>query len=113
MHIQIFLETCDEDLFPTHVLQRLDMVPSVDDRLAIVRELDEYYRSSTLTEQTRDSLIDKILQQLAKFNPLYYDTHDVELICIYLRLLAFLNKMSIDVVGEFIHWYLEGGDQLR
>ncbi|UJR35912.1 hypothetical protein I4U23_028653 [Adineta vaga] len=111
--VEIFLETCDEDLFPAHVLQRLEMITSIEDRFAVLHELDEYFRSVSITGQTRDSLIDKILTQLTKFNPLFYDTYDVELIFIYLRLLAFLNKMSMDVVGEFIFWYLEGGDQIR
>ncbi|CAF0962576.1 unnamed protein product [Adineta steineri] len=111
--VDIFLETCDEDLFPTHVLQRLDMIISVEDRLAVLHELEDLYRSSSVNDQTRDSLIDKILTQLTKFNPLYYDTYDIEFISTYLRLLVLLKKMSIDVVGEFIYWYLEGGDRLR
>ena len=89
------------------------MIPSIADRFAVLHILDEYYRSVPVADQSRDSLIDKILTHLKKFNPLFYDTYDVELILIYLRLLAFINKMTINVVGEFIYWYLEGGDQIR
>ncbi|CAF4764175.1 unnamed protein product, partial [Rotaria magnacalcarata] len=39
--------------------------------------------------------------------------NDIEFITTYLRLLAHMNKMTMDVVAEFIFWYLDGGEQIR
>jgi hypothetical protein len=66
-----------------------------------------------MNDQTRDALIDKILFNLTKFNPASYGLNDIEFISTYLRLLAHINKMTIDVIAEFIYWYLEGGDRMR
>jgi hypothetical protein len=89
------------------------MIPSMEDRLTILHELEDFYRTSSIDDQTRDSFIEKILLHLTKFNPLYYDTYDVELITTYLRFLVLINKMNIEVVAELIYWYLEGGDYIR
>lgn len=66
-----------------------------------------------MTDQTSDSIIDKILFHLTKFHPANYGPHDFELISTYIRLLVMINKMNMDVVAEFIYWYLDGGDRVR
>jgi hypothetical protein len=111
--VQIFLENCDENSFPVDVLQRLDFIPSVEHRVTVLHELENFYRTSSTNDQTNDSLIDKILFNLTKFNPSNYGINDFELISTYLRLLVQFNKMTIDVMAEFIYWYLEGGNRLR
>lgn len=110
---QAFLEKCDEDLFPIDVLQRLDFIPIIDNRIKVLHEIENYYRTNSIGDPTRDSLIDKILFQLTKFNPSNYGLHDIEFISTYLRLLVQINKITIDVVAEFIYWYLDGGDRIR
>ena len=110
---QIFLENCDENTFPVDVFQRLDFIPILEDRLKVLQELENFYRTNPITDQVRDTLIDKILFQLTKFTPPNYEIHDIEFITIYLRLLVKFNKMTMDVVAEFIYWYLEGGERIR
>jgi len=111
--IQIFLENCDENLFPIDVLQRIDFISIIENRIRVLHELENFYRTDTINDQICDKLIDKILFQLTKFNPPNYGLKDIEFISIYLRLLVQINKMTIDVIAEFIYWYLEGGEQIR
>lgn len=107
------MENCDENLFPVDVLQRLDFISNLDSRIKVLHELENYYRSNPISDQIRDSLVDKILFHLTKFTPPNYEPNDIELITTYLRLLVYLNRMTMEVVAEFIYWYLEGGDRLR
>jgi hypothetical protein len=81
--------------------------------MKILLELQNFYRTYPINDETRDSIIDKILFQLTKFNPPNYGSYDVELISTYLRLIVQFNNMSMEVVAEFIYWYLEGGDRIR
>ncbi|CAF0753292.1 unnamed protein product [Rotaria sp. Silwood1] len=111
--VDIFLENCDENIFPSDVLQRLDFISNIENRIIVLHEIENFYRTNSINDQTRDTLIDRILFHLTKFNPPNYEIHDIEFISTHLRLLAHLNKMTMDVVAEFIYWYLEGGDQIR
>jgi hypothetical protein len=95
------------------VLQRLDLISVIENRMQVLHVLEEFYRTNSINDQTRDTLIDKILFQLTKFNPPNYDLNDIELISVFLRLLVQINKMTIDVAAEFIYWYLEGGEHIR
>lgn len=88
-------------------------MPSVDNRIATLHEIENFYRSSSVNDQTRDGLIERVLFQLMKFNPPNYQLNDIDFISTYLRLLVHANKMNIEVVAELIYWYLEGGDHLR
>ncbi|CAF0730534.1 unnamed protein product [Rotaria sordida] len=111
--VDIFLENCDENAFPSDVLQRLDFISNIENRIIVLQELENFYRTNSINDQTRDTLIERILFHLTKFNPPNYGIHDIELISTYLRLLAHLNKMTMEVVAEFIYWYLDGGDHIR
>ncbi|CAF1127858.1 unnamed protein product [Rotaria sordida] len=111
--VDIFLENCDENAFPSDVLQRLDFISNIENRIIVLQELENFYRTNSMNDQTRDTLIERILFHLTKFNPPNYGIHDIELISTYLRLLAHLNKMTMEVVAEFIYWYLDGGDHIR
>jgi hypothetical protein len=91
----------------------LDFIQITENRIKVLHELENFYRTDSIDDQTRDTLIDKILFQLTKFNSSNYESNDIELISTYLRLLGQINKMTIDVVAEFIYWYLEGGDRIR
>lgn len=91
----------------------MDFIQITENRIKVLHELENFYRTDSIDDQTRDTLIDKILFQLTKFNPSNYESNDIELISTYLRLLGQINKMTIDVVAEFIYWYLEGGDRIR
>ena len=81
--------------------------------MKVLLELENFYRTYSPNEQIRDSIIDKILFQLTKFTPPNNGLHDVDFISTYIRLIVQFNKMSMDVVAEFIYWYLEGGDRIR
>lgn len=85
----------------------------MENRIRALLEVENFYRVNSMTEQTRDSLIDKILFQLTKFDPSKYGPQDFELISTYIRLLVMINKMTLDVVAEFIYWYLDGGERIR
>ncbi|CAF4224081.1 unnamed protein product, partial [Rotaria sp. Silwood2] len=111
--IDIFLENCDENAFPPDVLQRLDFISNVENRIIVLHEIENFYRTNSINDQTCDTLIDRILFHLTKFNPPNYGIHDIEFISTYLRLLAHFNKMTMEVIAEFIYWYLEGGEQIR
>ncbi len=91
----------------------MDFIQITENRIKVLHELENFYRTDSIDDQTRDTLIDKILFQLTKFNSSNYESNDIELISTYLRLLGQINKMTIDVVAEFIYWYLEGGDRIR
>lgn len=107
------METCDETLFPLDVLHRLDLVENVAHRLAIIKGLEDFYRKNPVDEQTRQKLMDKILFLLTKYNPISLTSTDLEFINAYFDFLIFLNQMTIDVIAEFIYWYLDGGERLR
>lgn len=91
----------------------MDFIQITENRIKVLHELENFYRTDSIDDQTRDTLIDKILFQLTKFNPPNYGLNDIELITIFLRLLVQINKMTIDVAAEFIYWYLEGGEHIR
>jgi len=91
----------------------LDSIPKIEKRINVLHELEDFYRTNSINDQTCDTLIDKILLQLTKFNPSYCGLMDIELISTYLRLLVLIDKMTIDVTAEFIYWYLDGGDRIR
>lgn len=95
------------------VLQRLDFIRNLDNRLILLKELENFYRANTISDQTREALIDKILFLLTKYDPANLSATDFEMLTIYFRLLVHINRMTIDVVAEFIYWYLDGGDRLR
>jgi hypothetical protein len=81
--------------------------------MKVLLELENFYRTYSPNEQIRESIIDKILFQLTKFTPPNYGLQDIDFISTYIRLIVQFNKMSMDVVAEFIYWYLEGGDRVR
>ena len=111
--MKIFLETCDESTFPFDVFQRLDFVANPSHRLIILKELEAFFRSQTMNDTTRDLLNDKLLFHLTKYNPTKVSTEDMTSIEILFRMLAETNRMTIDVVAEFIYWYLDGTDQIK
>ena len=113
LYWQVFLENCDESLFPLDVLQRLDFIRNLDHRLILLKELENFYRANPISDQTREILIDKILFLLTKYDPANLSATDLEMLTIYFRLLVHINRMTIDVVAEFIYWYLDGGDRVR
>lgn len=94
-------------------MQRVDFISAVENRILVLHEIENFYRVNSVNDFTRDMIIDKILFQLTKFNPPNYEIHDIEFITTYLRLLSQMNKMTMEVVAEFIYWYLEGGEQIR
>lgn len=85
----------------------------MENRTRVLLEVENFFRVNSMTDQIRDSLIDKVLFQLTKFNPANYGPQDFELISTYIRLLVMMNKMTLDVVAEFIYWYLDGGERIR
>jgi len=91
----------------------LDFILIAEKRIRVLHEIENYYRTDSINDQTCDTLIDQILFQLKKFNPPNYGLNDIEFISTYLRLLVQINKMTIDVVAEFIYWYLDGGERIR
>ncbi|CAF4508243.1 unnamed protein product [Rotaria socialis] len=108
-----FLDNCDEGVFPTDVLQRIDFISAVENRIVVLHEIENLYRAIPINDIGRDTVVDRILFQLSKFTPPNYGPNDIEFITTYLRLLAHMNKMTMDVVAELIFWYLDGGEQIR
>ena len=91
----------------------MNLIPLIENRLHVLYELENLYRTITINDQMRDTLIEQILFELNKFNPPNYELNDIEFISTYLRLLVHFNKITIDVTAEFIYWYLDGGEQIR
>ena len=86
---------------------------NIDHRLLILQELENFYRTHPMNDLVRETLVQKILFHLTKYNPADNSLNDEAFISIYLQLLAQINKMTIDVIAEWIYWYLEGGHQIR
>jgi hypothetical protein len=66
-----------------------------------------------MNDLIRETLLQKILSHLTRYNPADDVSNDDAFISIYLQLLAQINRMTIDVIAEWIYWYLEGGHQIR
>ena len=79
----------------------------------ILRELENFYRTHPMNDLIRQTLVQKILFHLTKYNPADESQTDEAFINIYLQLLAQINRMTIDVIAEWIYWYLEGGHHIR
>ena len=58
----------------------MDSIPKIEKRIHILHELEVFYQDISPNDQTCNTLIDKILFQLTKFDPLYCGSLDIELI---------------------------------
>lgn len=95
------------------VLQRIDLIEDLENRLRIVKALNEFYRSETIDEQTREKLNEKLIFLLGKYDPTNLTSIENEFVQAYLDFLVFVNRLTIDVVAELIYWYLDAGEQMR
>ncbi|CAF0727372.1 unnamed protein product [Didymodactylos carnosus] len=109
----VFLENCDENTFPIDVLQRIDFVQPEEHRFIILHELEHLFQNYPFSQHIRESIVEKILGHLMKYNPMNFAKDDVECIISYIRMLTAMNVMNIDVVTEWMYWYLDGGEKIR